>query len=45
MQKKVNCLVLLLLCAITAWVGYAKEIKYTQANSGLAFDLLEDPVK
>ena len=27
------------------WVGYAKEIKYTQANSGLAFDLLEDPVK
>lgn len=27
------------------WVGYSKQIKYTQGNSGLKFDELEDPTK
>lgn len=27
------------------WMGYTKQIKYTQGNSGLKFDDLEDPAK
>ena len=27
------------------WMGYSKELKYTQGNSGLEFDTLKEPTR